>query len=419
MRVRLHPGVQHRLSKRGLVLASPTGEVVLLEHPRAREVPALLASAPSPEELVAALGPPVSPDLCRDLLDLGILRDADADPRLAGAGTAPVRRRHAATAQHRRTTAVRRPRVTFTRAGIMVPGIAVPATCLHRHVLPLVVSWPGRLMLAAVVAAGVTSLLLGRPDVPAVSASPATEALLVLLLGLTSTVLHELAHAVALVHYGRRPRRAGFGFYWGALSFFVDSTPAMTLPRRARVVQASAGLAVDVVVVSLFAIAAQLSDVELLTVVLWRLAVLGVVDLVTNALPVLQVDGHWIVADLLDEPDLSPRARAALAAVLHRRPQPGQRGLATYGALSLLVGLALLGGGAWVYWNVAGDLTLALLGGDLTDILIGVYLVGPLLLGTLFSALGLLLESVLKPPAVTAAHEPSTRRGARGAVPVP
>jgi hypothetical protein len=53
--------------------------------------------------------------------------------------------------------------VTLSRSGLMVTGIAGPATWLHRHVLPLLLSWPGRVLLAAVVAAGVVSLLAGRP----------------------------------------------------------------------------------------------------------------------------------------------------------------------------------------------------------------------------------------------------------------
>jgi putative peptide zinc metalloprotease protein len=38
-----------------------------------------------------------------------------------------------------------------------------------------------------------------------------------------------------------------------------------------------------------------------------------------NALPILEVDGHWPLADYLDEPDLAPRARDALAGAGHPR----------------------------------------------------------------------------------------------------
>ncbi len=33
-----------------------------------------------------------------------------------------------------------------------------------------------------------------------------------IMIGLGAAIGHEFAHAVAIVHYGRTPRRAGFGF---------------------------------------------------------------------------------------------------------------------------------------------------------------------------------------------------------------
>jgi hypothetical protein len=67
-----------------------------------------------------------------------------------------------------------------------------------------------------------------------------------------------------------------FGFYWGGVSFYVDSTEAMTLPRRQRVTQALVGLGVDAVVVSLLAIVSHLAAGVLLVVLCWRMAIVGV-----------------------------------------------------------------------------------------------------------------------------------------------
>lgn len=383
--VRLAEDVDYRVSKRGLVLAEPSGQTVLFEHPRAAQLPQFLSDDPTPADLADRLGPPLDATVVSDLVELGILSDKDVQRPIGDA---------------RRSRAVQ-----WTRSGLMIPGIAAPARVLNRVFTPFVMSTAGKAALAAVMVAGVMSLLAGRPNVPPVSENPALEVALMLTLGLVATLAHELAHAVALVHYGLTPRRAGFGFYWGAVSFFVDSTPALTLPRRARVVQALVGLAVDSVTVCVFAIAAQLVDSPIWAIVCWRLALLMLVEIVVNLAPVLQVDGHWALADWLDEPDLAPRARRALGAALRGRPHDGQRGLAVYGAVSLAAGIALLGAMTATYWATTADLIIALFSGNVFDIALGLYYVAPIALGVLLSFAGLILEPILG-----AAHATSTPR---------
>ena len=99
------------------------------------------------------------------------------------------------------------------------------------------------LAIGLLMVAGTVTLIVGHPEGPQVSAHPWVDATVGMLLGFGLAVLHELAHAVALVHYGRTPRSAGCGFYWGALCFYVDSSDGTTLPRRARIIDALAGLA--------------------------------------------------------------------------------------------------------------------------------------------------------------------------------
>lgn len=372
------PRTEYRVSKRGLLIADSSGDTVLVEHPASSRLPSFLADDPSPEELTRRLGPPDGTELVDELVRMGILihptpgQDVKANPKASGP-------------------------VSLSRSGIMITGIGTPAAWINRHLLPALLSVPGRIIIGVVVAAGILALLIGRPDIPTVSNTPALEALIMLASGLVLTVLHELAHAVALVHFGRLPRRAGFGFYWGAISFFVDSTPGMTLPRRARVIQALSGLAVDVVTTAMMAVAAHLVANETIAIILWRLAVLGVLDIVVNLAPILEVDGHWALADLLDEPDLAPRARRALGMALRNRLSKDDRWLAAYGAFSLITGLALIGVSAVVFWAAAGDLVLALFTGNPAEIAIGAYYIAPTVLGLLFSTLGLILETVHQP----------------------
>lgn len=372
--VRLHPDVSWRTSKRGVVMSAPGSGAVLFEHPRAGELLECLSDDPPAEVLQQRLhdrlGPPLQDDLVDALLEERLLVEGEVVPVHAD-GDASIR---------------------FTRSGVMFPGIAGPSAWLDQHLVPLLLSPVGRLAVAATVVAGGVAFAVGRPDLPSVSQHPALEGLLGLTLTLVLTIGHELAHGVALAHYGRQPTTAGFGFYWGALSFYVDSSPALTLGRRQRVVQALAGLAVDVVTLSICAVLAHVVDSTLLAIVFWRVAVLGLVDVVVNAAPVLEVDGHWALADLLDEPDLAARSRAALGQVVRGKwHQPAW--LPAYGAFSLLCGLSILVVLVMVFWQTTGQLVTALFQGNPADIAIGLYYVVPLLLGVTASTIGLFLET--------------------------
>ena len=214
-------------------------------------------------------------------------------------------------------------------------------------------SWPGRIALGVLIIAGIACLVAGSPSLKPPpptqphgrrrSSSPAPDD--------RAPRVRARSRARAL---WPSSRRAGLGFYWGSLSFFVDSTPALTLPRHQRAVQALAGLAVDVVATSTLAILAHTLHNPLLAVVFWQRAVLDAVAILINAVPVLEVDGHWALADYLDEPDLSPRARAALAETIHaRRPSAGYP-MAAYGAISLAAGLALIATSALITWHILG-----------------------------------------------------------------
>ena len=265
--------------------------------------------------------------------------------------------------------------------------------------MPIVLSWAGRIAIGLLIVAGAVALIAGRPAGPQVTEHPWVDATVGLALGLAMAALHELAHAVALVHYGRTPRRAGCGFYWGALCFYVDSTDGTTLPRRARVVNAMAGLAVDLVTTAVLLLIAQgFAATVLITGVCWRIAILQLIGIVENTLPILEVDGHVAFSDYLDEPDLSPRSKDALARRLRRIKQDDKPSwLAAYGAFSIVGGIVLLATSTWVWWLAAGELITSLFAGNLAEILLGLYVVLPVGIAVVLSTVGLLLEVLAKP----------------------
>lgn len=355
-------------------MCGPGWSPLLVEHPRAAEMPELIARASDHDELVRSFGDTSEDRLLVDeLIGEGMLVDPAA-PMIP-------------------PTTVDRKTFVFTRSGMEFYGIDAVARVVHRLVMPIVVSIPGRLLILAVVAGGIYSLVVGRPEGPAVSQHPWADATLGLVLGLSCGVLHELAHAVALVHYGRKARTAGVGFYWGALCFYVDSSDGLTLPRRARIINALSGLAVDVVTASILLMVAHVSTSVLVMAVCWRIAIQALVGLADNGLPILEVDGQVALSDYLDEPDLSPRSREALGrklrGVKHDEQPPW---LAAYGAFSLFGGVVMLLLGGWIWWLVAKDMIVALFSGNIGDILLGLYVSVPFALGVLFSIVGLCIE---------------------------
>lgn len=372
--MQLAEGTTMRASRRGLIIVPPDGATVLVEHDRSDQLLAVLGSgAGVTADAVAGAGFADADEIVADLTAAGLLTE-DGMP---APDRAPTRRRWA-----------------ITRSGIEADGIETPARWIDAHLVRLLLSWPGRLLVVGVVAIGMIALAAGRADGPAVSSTPIAEALIGIAIAWTVAAAHELGHAVTLIHFGRRPRRAGMGFYWGGLSFYVDSTEACTLPRRQRVIQSVAGLMVDVLAVSVLAILAQVTDSTLLLSVCWRLALVGVIDIAVNALPILKLDGYWALSDWLDDPDLSERARAALRGRLGGATRTTSTGLAGYGALSIAGGIVLTIVSAVAWWAVAHDLLVALFTGTWGGVLVGLMIVTPLLVGTLASCLGLLREAL-------------------------
>ncbi|MEA2828222.1 MAG: putative peptide zinc metalloprotease protein [Actinomycetota bacterium] len=242
-------------------------------------------------------------------------------------------------------------------------------------------------------AAGSRSARFGLLDQP----PPAASAALVVLV-LAGIFLHELGHALAVRHAGRRIRAAGFQLYAAHPAFFVDSSDMVMVGRRPRVVNAVAGLCVDAVMAgaaacgalaigSAGAVAGEWGPGD----VLFRFAGLTYVFMLVNLVPFLELDGYWLLTDLLDLPDLRPRALEFLRhrlpdLIRARRPLTGgEWGLLLFG----VAGVATLGGAlvvSWLVWlpvvrSLATGLWRAGPGGQLLAVTLAAVVVAPLVHG--------------------------------------
>jgi putative peptide zinc metalloprotease protein len=133
-------------------------------------------------------------------------------------------------------------------------------------------------------------------------------------------LMHEIAHGLALAHYGRRADRAGLRVVMIFPYAFVDTSEAYFEPRMHRIVISAAGPLSDFSFGAAFSIACAVSPPGNVREVLFQLAFAAYVGAFFNVNPFLDRDGYQILTEWLREPRLRERARAQLAARLSGRP---------------------------------------------------------------------------------------------------
>ncbi len=237
---------------------------------------------------------------------------------------------------------------------------------LYRGGVRLFFTMVGRMLGVLIALAGVAAFL----DVVATRNYHLTNrhlgvAFLVLLaLDLLVIFIHELGHAATLVHYGRRVKSAGFRLYFGSPAFFIDSSDALMLGRRQRMVQALAGPYAELIAAGAGAIVLWAFPDGPAARTLYQFAVINYFVLFLNLVPLLELDGYWALSDALRMPDLRPRSLAFVRRELwhrlrRRQPlRPGEIGLAAYGIVGILFTIACVAS-AWFFWRrVFGDTAL-------------------------------------------------------------
>jgi putative peptide zinc metalloprotease protein len=142
---------------------------------------------------------------------------------------------------------------------------------------------------------------------------------------LISFLLHESAHALAVKHFGRTLRAGGMMLYFGAPAFFVDTSDIWRSPRRARLLVSAAGPMSDLLVGGIAALIV-LSGAANTTIsgVLYKLVFTCYVATLFNANPLLELDGYYILVDLLRLPDLRRRALAFVRGPLWKKLGAGK-----------------------------------------------------------------------------------------------
>jgi putative peptide zinc metalloprotease protein len=170
-------------------------------------------------------------------------------------------------------------------------------------------------------------------------------------------VIHELAHAATCKHYGRAVHRVGFGWYYFAPVAFVDTSDIWPAGRLPRVLVSAAGPYSNLVLAGIAALAALLPAPDSLKDVLWSFSSMGYVLVLVNINPLLELDGYYILIDLLEIPNLRSRALAYLGEVLRGSagPEPRLHGMfMLFASATLAYGIAVGLGVLFAYHALMG-----------------------------------------------------------------
>jgi putative peptide zinc metalloprotease protein len=134
-----------------------------------------------------------------------------------------------------------------------------------------------------------------------------------------AAALHEIGHAAACRYGGGHPGKMGCGLYLAWPAFYTDVTDAYRLSRRARLRTDLGGVYLNVIIVLATVGAYFATHLEPLLL----LVLIEHLEIVHQLLPVIRLDGYYIVADLTGVPDLFARIGPVLSsAIPGRKPDP-------------------------------------------------------------------------------------------------
>jgi putative peptide zinc metalloprotease protein len=136
------------------------------------------------------------------------------------------------------------------------------------------------------------------------------------------TLFHEIGHATALKAGGGRPGVMGVGLYLAWPAFYTDVTDSYRLPRWSRVRVDLGGIYFNL----LFGLV--MCGFEVLTGFrpLLFVAVLMQIEAIHQLLPLVRLDGYWILADMLGVPDLFSHVKTHLVGMRNaRRGEAGSK----------------------------------------------------------------------------------------------
>jgi CRP-like cAMP-binding protein/Zn-dependent protease len=265
----------------------------------------------------------------------------------------------------------------------------------YRTILRPFFWWPVAVVSGLVAIAGLITFLdvHASGDFSLNERSAPVESAILLGLAFFLTFMHELGHAVVISRYGRKVKSAGFMIYFGAPAFFVEASDSLMLDRRQRILQSFAGPFTETVIAGVAALALFWFPESPPAELLYRFALLNYLIIFLNLIPLLELDGYWILSDLIQVPDLRPRSLQFIQHDLWHKLRtkeklsPQEWGLGAYGFAGIAFTIFSFFT-AYVFWReIFWDLIVSLwrggIGSKILLVLLVVFLAGPIFRGLL------------------------------------
>lgn len=134
---------------------------------------------------------------------------------------------------------------------------------------------------------------------------------------IVSTILHELAHALTVKHYGREVRYIGIGWFWFFPVAFTDTSDMWLAKRKERIAVNLAGIQQDMLTAGLAGLLAYVSTSNTMTAIFWLFAVFTLLRSIYMLNPMQDSDGYYLLMDYLDKPKLRLNSNIFLIKLLH------------------------------------------------------------------------------------------------------
>ena len=201
---------------------------------------------------------------------------------------------------------------TLTRLKIPIRGVDGFFTAYHRKVGRYFFGWPFLLLSVLLSAGGLVAfaaeVIHGRdPFAPVAGSSLA--AIVVLVVAYYSVIfIHESAHALTCKHFGGIVPKGGFLLYYLMPAFYVDVTDAWLQPWRRRIAIFWAGPYSGFTIAGAASLVVWLAPHGLAANILFKLAVAAYLTNAMNLMPLMLLDGYWILEQWLEIPQLRDRA---------------------------------------------------------------------------------------------------------------
>ncbi len=169
--------------------------------------------------------------------------------------------------------------------------------------------------------------------------------------------VHESAHALTCKHFGRRVDKGGFMLFYFVPAFYVDVTDAWLEPWRRRIAVSWAGPYSGFILAGATSILVWFfPNMGLATAILFKLAFAAYINNAFNLMPLLELDGYYILMDWLEIPQLRQQALAFIKGpiwhlLLDREPFSRRELLfAVFGTLSAIYSFLSIYL-AFLYWG--------------------------------------------------------------------